>query len=239
MDDRTLLPAQDPAIEGAGRGRAIDDPRALPILAAEHSSLLLTRSLSYNEAFSRATMFLTFLSATLVVAGFLIGAQGLRSDAPSIIAFLLGADLFIGLATFGRLIDASNEELRCVRGMNRIRHAYREMVPGLAPYFVSGFHDDAGGVLTAYTHARPGAFPALAVGLTTTIGMIGTIDALVAGALIGVVALGLGVPLDVGVIAAVAGFALTFILVAVHGSRTTSRRQLEAESLFPTPDARG
>ncbi len=67
-----------------------------------------------------------------------------------VIAVLLLADLYIGTATVGRLRDASAEELQCVRGMNRIRHAYREMVPGLEPYFVSGFHDDARGVMATY-----------------------------------------------------------------------------------------
>ena len=52
-------------------------------------------------------------------------------------AVLLLADLYIGAATVGRLVDANSEELHAVRGMNRIRHAYREMVPGLEPYFVS------------------------------------------------------------------------------------------------------
>ena len=52
-------------------------------------------------------------------------------------AILLLADLYIGAATVGRLVDANSEELHAVRGMNRIRHAYREMVPGLEPYFVT------------------------------------------------------------------------------------------------------
>ena len=82
-------------------------------------------------------MFLTFLSASLIVIGFVIGAQGLTTTVVPVALALLLADLFIGLATVGRLIAASSEELQCVRGMNRIRHAYREMVPGLEPYFVS------------------------------------------------------------------------------------------------------
>jgi hypothetical protein len=223
--------------EAVGQDRPLHDPRSLQILTAEHTSLLSSRLLAYNEAFSRATMFLTFLSASLIVIGFLLGAQGLRSDGPTIVAILLAADLFVGLATFGRLIDASNEELRCVRGMNRIRHAYREMVPGLAPYFVSGFHDDARGVLAVYTHTRSGAVAALAIGLTTTTGMIGVIDGLVAGALSGVVGLGLGASLGFAVLLAVVGFVAMFGLIAAYGSVVAARRQLEAESLFPSPEA--
>jgi hypothetical protein len=53
----------------------LSDPRALQILNTEHWSLLATRSLAYNEAFSRAGMFLSFLSASLIVIGFMVGAQ--------------------------------------------------------------------------------------------------------------------------------------------------------------------
>ena len=75
---------------------AIDDPRALQILSTEHWSLLTTRSLAYNESFSRAGMFLTFLSATLIVVGFLIGTQGLSGSIIPVVAILLLADLYIG-----------------------------------------------------------------------------------------------------------------------------------------------
>ena len=155
------------AEEGAGSSGPLNDPRALQILSTEHWSLLASRSLAYNEAFSRAGMFLSFLSASLIVIGFLIGAQGLSPSVLPIAVVLLLADLFIGAATVGRLLDASSEELQCVRGMNRIRHAYREMVPGLEPYFVTGFHDDAAGVLQTYgLDARPGMVSNILHGLT-------------------------------------------------------------------------
>ena len=95
-------------------------------------------------------MFLTFLSATLIVIGFLIGAQGLSTALIPVVAILLLADLYIGAATVGRLFDANREELLAIRGMNRIRHAYLEMVPGLEPYFVTSPYDDAAGILATY-----------------------------------------------------------------------------------------
>ncbi|HEY4190726.1 MAG TPA: hypothetical protein VGM28_09910, partial [Candidatus Limnocylindrales bacterium] len=55
---------------------ALADPRALTILTTEHWSLLSGRSLVYNEAFSRAGMFLSFLAATLVALGLMAGAMG-------------------------------------------------------------------------------------------------------------------------------------------------------------------
>lgn len=118
---------------------------------------MATRSLAYNEAFSRAGMFLSFLSASLIVIGFLVGTQGLSSALVPVVAVLLLADLYMGTATVGRLIAASGEELHCVRGMNRIRHAYREMVPGIELYFTSGFHDDARGSSPPTAESRPQA----------------------------------------------------------------------------------
>ena len=114
-------------------GSALDDPRALQILSTEHWSLLAGRSLAYNEAFSRAGMFLTFLSATLIVIGFVIGSQGLVPGVVPLAATLLLADLYIGAATVGRSIDANSEELFAVRGMNRIR---------LAPSSQGSAHED-------------------------------------------------------------------------------------------------
>jgi len=44
-------------------------PHAAQILATEHWSLLATRSLIWNEAMSRATVFLTVLSAAIIALG--------------------------------------------------------------------------------------------------------------------------------------------------------------------------
>jgi len=219
-------------------GSALDDPRALQILSTEHWSLLAGRSLAYNEAFSRAGMFLTFLSATLIVIGFLIGSQGLSPGVVPVAAILLLADLYIGAATVGRLIDANSEELQAMRGMNRIRHAYREMVPGLEPYFVSSFHDDARGVLIAYGDITASQSPIanMVHGLTTTIGMVSTVVAMIVGALVALLVVGVGLGAEVALLAAVVGFLTGTAIFAVVGMRTAMAYQAGAESRFPTPD---
>ena len=230
------LTGKPPTTQPAGES-AIDDPRALQILSTEHWSLLATRSLAYNEAFSRAGMFLTFLSASLIVIGFLIGSQGLTVAVVPVAAILLLADLFIGLATVGRLIDANHEELDTVRGMNRIRHAYREMVPGLEPYFITGFHDDARGVLAAYegVTTRAGPLSNVVHGLTTMIGMVATVVAMIIGALAGLVVVGLGGGAAVALLAAVAGFTAATVAFVIMVMRTHVAQQTQAESRFPTP----
>jgi hypothetical protein len=219
-------------------GSALEDPRALQILSTEHWSLLAGRSLANNEAISRAGMFLTFLSATLIVIGFVIGSQGLVPGVVPVAVILLLADLYIGAATVGRLIDANSEELHAVRGMNRIRHAYREMVPGLEPYFVSSFHDDARGVLGAYGDiaANQSVLANIVHGLTTMIGMVATVVAMIVGALAALVAVGLGLGGEVALLAAVAGFLIGTAIFAVVGMRTALGFQAGVESRFPTPD---
>ncbi len=193
MDERSvqLGPPEVPirtardAAEGAeDRARPIDDPRALTILTTEHWGLLSHRSLVYNEAFARAGMFLTFLSATLVALGLVSTATGFSREFLVVAAVVLAVDLFVAFATMGRLVSATNDDLRCLQGMNRLRHAYHEMVPGLEPYFLFGKHDDLAGVFAVYGDPpRASVLGSVLHGLTTVIGMLAVICAAVAGVL--------------------------------------------------------
>ena len=100
----------------------------------------------------------------------------------------------MGLATLGRLITASGEEMHALQAMNRIRHAYLEMVPTLEPYVSTGRHDDLGSVLSAYgaSAERPTALLNVAHGLTTMPGMLSVLDAALAGGLAAAVTVALG-----------------------------------------------
>lgn len=238
-EERSGAPGVEPVVPagvaGTMAGLPLDDPRTLQILTTEHSSLVAARSLSYNEAFTRASMFLTFLSATLVVLGFLVGPLGLSPTLAAIAAVLLAADLFIGLATIGRLLDAGNDDLRCLRGMSRIRHAYVDMVPGLTTYFVTSVHDDQRGVLSTYGHDRPNRLTIVIHGLTTTPGMVGVIDAMIAGALGGVVSLGLGAPPAVAAVVVAVAFVALFGSIARYGQAAALASIAQEDSLFPSP----
>ena len=121
----------------------LDDPRALTILTTEHWSLLSARALVYNEAFTRGGMFLAFLSTTLVGLGLVWTGTGFSRAYLITAAVVLAIDLFVGLASLARILTVTEEDARYVQGMNRLRHAYHEMVPGLDRYFVSPHHDDA------------------------------------------------------------------------------------------------
>lgn len=172
----------------ATSARPLDDPRALPILTAELSSLVAARSLVYNESFTRTGMFLAFLSTTLVALGLVAGPTGFGDEFLVLTAAILGIDLFIGVATLGRLIGASREDLRYLQGMNRVRHAFHEMRPELAPYFITGHHDDMRGVFATYgpvvesvTRGRA----SILHGLTTMPAMVSVVCACLAGTIAG------------------------------------------------------
>ena len=169
------------------------DPRALPILSTEHWSLLAGRSLVYNEAFSRAGMFLTFLSASLIALGLMSGAMGFSSEFLTITVLILALDLFIGLATMGRVSTATDEDIRYLQGMNRIRHAYHEAVRGLEPYFISGQYDDVAGIFgVSSADVEFRSRRSIIHGFTTVVGMVGVINAALAGVLVATIVLLVG-----------------------------------------------
>lgn len=228
-----LVPSGAVAPGSAANG--LDDPRALQILSTEHWSLLATRSLAYNETFARAGMFLTFLGASLVALGLVAATTGVTPSLAFVAAIILATDLFIGLATLGRIVSASDEEMDCIAGMNRIRHAYREMVPGIEPYFSTPFHDDVTSILQAYGSANPSLIAGLLHGLTTAPAMIGVVDAVIAGGLVASIMLGLGFDAVAGIGAGLAGFAIMFGLLTWFlwsGALAMGDRR---EARFPAP----
>ncbi|HET9613642.1 MAG TPA: hypothetical protein VFP22_02420, partial [Candidatus Limnocylindrales bacterium] len=182
------------------------------ILSTEHWSLLATRSLSWNESFSRAGLFLSVVSATAVALALVGQASAFGSQFVAFALVMLPVALFVGLATFTRLDEVNAEDALWVAGMNRIRHAYMEMGPGLAPYFVTGTHDDPAGLEQTFGIHRPGT--AIAHWIVTMPGMVAVID----GVLGGLIA-GLGVNAVSGmamqssiVVGAVVGLAIPIVL---------------------------
>src|SRR5690242_18725919 len=112
------------------------------ILATEHWGLLAVRSQTWNEVMGRISAQLTFSSASLVFLA--LAVQGLgHTDTFRMLAISLGlVVLLTGTLTGFRVANASSEDYFFVLGMNRLRAAYVEIDPTLAPYFVTGLHDD-------------------------------------------------------------------------------------------------
>ena len=190
MDEASNAGNVAPAGDGP-LATGIADPRALQILTTEHWGLLTARSLVYNETFARGGMFLAVLSATLVALGLISTDAGFDDSFLIVAAVVLGLDLFIGIATLGRIAGASSEDLRYLQGMNRLRHAYFEIVPGLDDYFITSQYDDFDSVAGFYGPGveAPNPLRSIGHGLTTMPGMISVICCALGAVLAGIVTL--------------------------------------------------
>jgi hypothetical protein len=216
----------------------IGEPRALTILTTEHWSLLSSRGLAYNESFTRANMYLTFVSMSLVALALFADATSFDDRFLAIAALVLGFDFLIGLLTAMRMVFAGLDDARATFGMNRIRNGYVRIAPAVERFFISGVHDDAPGLMK--TLGLEGLTTVGSLGLTASTSgtMVGLIDALIGGTFAATILLNLGA--DIGW--AVAGGAVVFaalVLGLMAGAVAYLRqRQSLLTSRFPTPAPR-
>ena len=135
----------------------VTDAVRVQILATEHWSLLATRTMTWNDVFSRASMFLTVLSAAVVALALVAQVTAFGPDFCLFALPVWPVVLLVGLATFLRLGDANNVDAGLVIGMNWLRHAYLELAPELAPYFVTGYHDTDASLLADLRRSAAGS----------------------------------------------------------------------------------
>jgi hypothetical protein len=208
----------------------------MQILSTEHWSLLATRSLSWNESFSRAGLFLSVVSATAVALALVGQASQFGEQFVAFGLVMLPIALFVGLATFTRLDEVNSEDFVWVAGMNRIRHAYLEMNPGLRPYFITGWTDDPAGMERTFGIHRPGS--AAAHWVVTMPGMVAVIDGVLGGLVVGLALTAFsGMAMGGSIVAGlVVGIVIPFVLLL--RSRSSVRWFLGAfQPRFPSGDA--
>src|SRR5215472_16094639 len=102
----TILPA---LADRSGMG--ITDEVRAQLLATEHYSLLATRGMTWNEIFSRASMFITVLSAAVVALALVAQATAFGPGFRIFALLVLPVVLLVGVATSLRLSDANLEDL--------------------------------------------------------------------------------------------------------------------------------
>jgi hypothetical protein len=231
--ERQAAPAPEPTTTG----------QRLQILSTEHWSLLATRSMTWNESFSRVGMFLSVLSGAIVALALVAQAADFRGGFLAFAIPLLSVVLFVGLATFGRVSAINNEDTLWVTGMNRIRHAYLELEPTLERYFITGSTDDLRGALitAGFVEVRgsPTGFSvgSVAHGMTTIPGMLAVIVGVVGGALASVIALAVGASEAIALVAGVVGFLVVFVGLSIRGYRLFASLERVLKPEFPTPPA--
>ena len=221
------LPPGQPvsATENLGAEDAARRAVRVTLLTTEHWSLLATRSLSWNESFARAGMFLTLLTGAVVALALVAQATDFGSAFMIFALLLLPVVFFVGSSTLVRLNEINQEDIQWVRGMNRLRRAYLEIDPGIEPYLITGWTEDVVGVLR--TFGAPGGSGLQAPSIrgnimhafVTTPMMILIVNCVVAAVLVGLVVAQLGMTMELAAIAAVAAFALTFAAFAAYGYR--------------------
>lgn len=209
----------------------------LQILTAEHFGLLNARSQSWSESFSRVSMFLSVLTGSVISLALIAQAAHFGSMFVGAAALILTVDLIVGIITVSRLLAINQEDVRWTAGINRLRHGYLEFHPDLAPYFITGSHDDASGLAATlgwYIVPR-GALARLANGSTSLPGMIGVLVSVIAavvGALIAISA-------QLSLLAIIALGGLCFVVTAwaltVYTRRKFSRFMAALPVAFPTP----
>ncbi len=193
--------------------RGVTDSVRAQIVAAEHWSLLAMRTMTWNEVFSRATIFITVLSAAVVALALVAQATAFGPNFRLFALLVLPVVLLVGLGTVLRLSNANRDDVGLVVGMNRLRHAYLELAPELEPYFVTAHHDDKASVERSY---GLGYRPGLSRMLSGTLTLVGALNVVVVGVLAALIAQTLGAPevvtVVVGVVAALAALVTQGVL---------------------------
>jgi hypothetical protein len=200
-------------------------------LATEHWSLLATRSMTWNEIFSRTGTYLTVLSATVIALSLVANATGFGRDFRMFALLVLPVVLLVGVGTYFRLVEADIEDAWLVIGMNRLRHAYLELAPELEPYFVASHHDDAPGMLQTYSFRSR-------VGLTHWLSgspvIVGIIDAVVTGVLTAVICQAVGAGVLLRTVAGVAAAIAAGVVLGTLGLRKVRQVSRDYRPRFPS-----
>jgi len=207
----------------------------LQILSTEHWGLLATRSLAWNEAFSRAGMFLTTLSGAMVALALVAQASLVGGGLTLVALAILSVVLFVGVTTFIRLGASNYYDAVCVVGMNRIRAGYLELAPDLERYFVMSAHDDPQGVAITMG-LPPGMRPGIHV-VAATPAVISTLNAVVAGVMAGLVGVQLGAGVIAGLGIGVLATCGAYFLQQQYARSYIARVRSSIRPMFPTPEA--
>lgn len=214
----------DPTGDAARRATRVQ------MLATEHWSLLATRSMSWNEAFSRASMFLSLLSGAVVALALVAQATSFGEGFVLFALLTLPVVLFVGVTTYVRLLEINNEDYVWVRGMNRLRGAYLELDPGLAPYFVSGTTEDAVGIFKTYGATEEDLQKTdWFHGFVTTPATIGFVNSMLAAVLAAIVVVQLSMAMVSAAAVGVVAFFATGAALGYYAYRTQTMARLSLE----------
>jgi hypothetical protein len=105
-------------------------------VTTEHFVLQGARTATVAESNGRANMFLAAVSGGLVALGLVATASSLGAAFYGFGLILLPTLAFVGLVTFGRVLQSGIEDTEYARRIARLRGYYLEHAPEIAPYLL-------------------------------------------------------------------------------------------------------
>jgi hypothetical protein len=210
--------------------------RVREFMTTEHFVLQTARSMTIQEANGRANLFLTSLSSAVVALALVGQVTKLGQSFVLFSLVMLPCLWFMGVVTFGRLVQVGIEDMLHARGMARIRHYFVEAAPEMARYMMHSTHDDYYGLLADMGRA-PSANPSWRSlqSFLTTSGMVSVIDSVLAGVFVGLsVHALLGWPTTLALACAILAFVVNVVLFRRLQARAWKSAEGRLETLFPT-----
>jgi hypothetical protein len=209
-----------------------DRQEFLTALTTEHFGLAGARAQTTGESSSRAALYISAVSSTLVALGF-IGQITEVGDTFDVFALTALPTLYVlGLFTFIRVVENGVEDMMLGRAINRIRNYYLDVAGEQRRYFMLSGHDDALGVMRNMGVAlerRQQYF--------TTGSMIAVINSVVGGAAVAI-AIGAFTDAPLGLCAGIGGVAAVISLARLMRIENRMYHEMGGftETLFPSPE---
>lgn len=163
------MPETDEATDGDGTDGGSSSSRRATFeagLSTEYFALQGARSSTIGEAGTRATLFFTTLTGTLIALGFVAGSG---ADVRTLAYSALPVVGIVGLLSYLRLVELSIEDVRALEAINRIRAYYAATVPEGPEFFPAPRQGQAVNTVVA-TGARSGRWQILST-MASTVGI--------------------------------------------------------------------
>lgn len=204
----------------------------IPILTTEHFTLQGARGVIMAEIGSRATIYLSAVSASVVALAFVTTLSEAEELIRGFVLVLLPVLAFMGFVTKARLVQLSYTDFHYQRAINRIRHFYVDAAPETARYLLLSHHDDMAGVAESAVYQQ-----GRRMGVLTAAQMVAVINYVIVG-LLGSILIDWVMDVSAGRLLLIG--ALIGLVIAVIDYRLSSARWNSyvagLEVRFPTPD---
>src|SRR5215470_545070 len=167
-------------VTGAAVGGADPRPAAVTFVTTEHFTLQGARAATIAESTGRATMFLGSVSAGLVALGLIAAATRIGATFYVFGVVVLATLSFVGVVTFGRVLQSGLEDHGYAQRIARLRAFYFDTAPEVNGYLLDvppPRRLSVQGLDTGYWQ-----------GTRTIAGMVGVVTAVLAGSAVGLIA---------------------------------------------------